>query len=267
MNRNKPISYRSQGIELKKQYGQHFLKDRFFVDYMLDAVRIDSTISVMEIGCGEGILTGAILETSCKKLLVFEIDEQWASLVQKKYGSDKRLVMTQDNVLDVPWDCLSQNQPLVLLANLPYQITFPILSLLQRHRELFVEGVVMVQEEVAQKIVKTSGRGHGYVSLFFQHYFDWKLLNKISPDAFYPPPNVFSRLLYFKPKKTLTVIPDEIGFWKFVKMCFNQPRRTLRNNLAQSHFDITKLSDDLLQSRAEQFSFEQMLGIWQNLKK
>ena len=51
-----------QGIELKKKYGQHFLKDRFYVDQMIDAVHLDPTISVMEIGCGEGILTGAILQ-------------------------------------------------------------------------------------------------------------------------------------------------------------------------------------------------------------
>ncbi|MCX5923236.1 MAG: 16S rRNA (adenine(1518)-N(6)/adenine(1519)-N(6))-dimethyltransferase RsmA [Candidatus Dependentiae bacterium] len=262
MNYNKPYL---QGIELKKRYGQHFLKNRLYVDRMVDAVKLNDTISVMEIGCGEGILTGAILETACKKLQVFEIDEQWANHVQEKYGSDNRLSITLNNVLDERWDELQSQAPWVLLANLPYQITFPILYLLQKNREMFLEGVVMVQEEVAQKIVKTSGRGHGYSSLYFQHYFDWKLLDKIAPEAFYPAPNVFSRLLYFKPKKEVQEIPNDVEFWKFIKLCFCQPRRTLRNNLAQSHFDIKKLDDATLKRRAEELSMDEMLNIWQIL--
>ena len=125
-----------------------------------------------------------------------------------------------------------------ILSNLPYQITFPILHLLQKNRDLLKEGVMMIQEEVAQKIVKTSGRGYGFPSLFFQHYFEWKLLQKVPPGAFLPPPKVYSRLLYFKPKKDVIQIPDEPKFWEFIKRCFAQPRRTLRNNLASTHYNM-----------------------------
>ncbi len=251
-----------QGIELKKRYGQHFLKDRFFVDRMIDAVHLDDKISVMEIGCGEGILTGAILQGPCKQLKVFEIDEQWASYVDKVYGSDSRLNIVLDNVLDAQWDLLADQGPWVLLANLPYQITFPIFHRIQQNRSLFLEGVIMIQEEVAQKIVKTSGRDYGYSSLFFQHYFELKMLDKISPGAFFPPPSIYSRLLYFKPKQNLPTIPKEEEFWKFIKLCFHQPRRTLRNNLAQSHFDLTLLEPELLLKRAQQLSMQDLLGIW-----
>lgn len=251
-----------QGIELKKKYGQHFLKDRFFVDQMISAVHIDHKISVMEIGCGEGILTGAILQTACKQLKVFEIDEQWASYVQKVYGANTRLNIVLDNVLDANWDMLDDQAPWVLLANLPYQITFPILHRLQQHRHLFLEGVIMIQEEVAQKIVKKSCRDYGYSSLFFQHYFELKLLDKISPGAFFPPPKVYSRLLYFKPKQNLIEIEHEEEFWKFIKLCFHQPRRTLRNNLAQSHFDLALLDQSLLLKRAQQLSMQDLLAIW-----
>ncbi|HSW76161.1 MAG TPA: 16S rRNA (adenine(1518)-N(6)/adenine(1519)-N(6))-dimethyltransferase RsmA [Candidatus Saccharimonadales bacterium] len=259
MNYNRP---RRQGIELKKKYGQHFLKDRTYVDRMIDAVHLDSTISVMEIGCGEGILTGAILQGPCKQLKVFEIDGQWAQHVQKKYGSDCRLHVIENNILDVSWQMLQPDEPWVLLANLPYQITFPILYLLQKNRTMFQEGVVMVQEEVAQKIVQTSGRGHGYSSLYFQRYFDLKLMDKIPPDAFYPAPNVYSRLLHFKPKNEVQEITREEEFWKFIKLCFVQPRRTLRNNLAQSHFDIKKLDESILQKRAEQLCMQDFLHMW-----
>lgn len=255
-----------QGISLKKQYGQHFLKDRTYVDRMIDAVKLNRTVTVMEIGCGEGILTGAILERPCKELQVFEIDSEWAEYVYNKYGSDERLSITQTNVLDVVWEDLRPQSPWVLLANLPYQVTFPILYLIQENRKMFLEGVVMVQEEVAQKIVKTSGRGHGYSSLYFQRYFDWRLLDKLAPDAFYPAPKVFSRLLHFTPKKDVPFIEDEEAFWKFVKLCFCQPRRTLRNNLMQSHLDLNKLEEIVLKRRAEELSMDEMLEIWSKLR-
>jgi 16S rRNA (adenine1518-N6/adenine1519-N6)-dimethyltransferase len=149
-----------------------------------------------------------------------------------------------------------------LLANLPYQITFPILYKLQENRHLLAEGVVMVQEEVAKKIVATRGRGYGFVSLFFQHYFELKLLDKIAPSSFYPPPKVFSRLLYFKPKESVMPIPDEINFWEFVKFCYKQPRRTLKNNLNQKHYDLNKIPESTLLLRAQQMKIEDLLHIW-----
>lgn len=255
-----------QGIELKKRYGQHFLKERTFVDRMISAVHLDSTMSVLEIGCGEGILTGAILEGPCKQLKVFEIDAEWAKYVSELYENDSRFTIVLQDVLDAQWDLLVDQQPWVLLANLPYQITFPIFYKIQKYRTMFREGVIMIQEEVAQKLVKTSGRDYGYSSLFFQHFFELKLLDKISPGAFYPPPSVYSRLLYFKPKQNVAPIAQEEEFWKFIKASFQQPRRTLRNNLVPTHFDATKLDDEVLQKRAQQLSMKDFLDIWDILR-
>lgn len=251
-----------QGIELKKKHGQNFLKERSYIERMIDAVHVDKTVSVMEIGCGEGILTQAILEGPCKQLKVFEIDPEWASYVQNLYGTDRRLTMVQENVLDANWDLLIDQGPWILLANLPYHVTFPILYKVHKYREMFQEGVIMVQEEVAQKLVKSGGRDYGYTSLFFQHYFSWKLLDKVPPGAFFPPPKVFSRLIHFVPKKNIMPIVQEEEFWKFIKLCFHQPRRTLHNNLKQSHLDITKLFNELLQKRAQQLTMQDFLSIW-----
>ena len=124
----------------------------------------------------------------------------------------------------------------------------------------------MVQEEVAQKITKTSGRGYGFVSLFLQYFFELELMGKIPPSAFYPPPKVYSRLLYFKPKVDLVPIPDEAQFWQFIKRCFSQPRRTLRNNLAQSHYDLAKISDETLALRAQQMGFDDFLTVWNKIR-
>ncbi len=248
------------GITVKKKYGQHFLKDQNILNIIIDNVSLDETSSVFEIGGGSGVLTKTILTTNIARLWVFEIDHEWAEYL-KKTINDKRLTVFEENILDVDFSKFESYKPWTLLANLPYQVTFPILHMLIEQRHLLKEGVIMVQEEVAQKITKTQGRDYGYVSLFFQYYFDWKLLNKVPPGAFYPPPKVYSRLLYFKPKQVLQPISDEEKFWQFVKFCFKQPRRTIRNNLKSTHYNVEMLSDELLEKRAQQLNFDDLLNI------
>lgn len=255
----------SSGIALKKKYGQHFLRSPQIVQEIVDAVDLDKTSSVFEIGPGEGVLTQEILTRPIARLWAFEIDSDWVEHL-KETIKDERFTVFYENFLDIDFSPFRSYVPWTLLANLPYQVTFPILHKLQEHRDLLKEGVVMMQEEVAQKIVKTSGRGYGFPSLFFQYYFDWKLMRKIPPTAFFPPPKVDSRLLYFKPKKDLKPIPDESDFWKFIKICFRQPRRTLRNNLAHTHYAVDRISDDTLALRAQQMSMEDFLQIWEALR-
>jgi 16S rRNA (adenine1518-N6/adenine1519-N6)-dimethyltransferase len=255
----------AQGIALKKSYGQHFLRNDSIAQKIVLSVDLNDASSVFEIGCGDGALTRIILQNKLARLWVFEIDPEWAALVQKRLP-DPRLEVFVQNILTTDFTQLEPYKPWTLLANLPYQITFPILYKLQENRHLLAEGVIMIQEEVAKKLVATRGRGYGFVSLFFQHYFELRLLDKISPSAFYPPPKVFSRLVYFRPKSSLTEIPDEIHFWEFVKVCFKQPRRTLKNNLSQGHYDIHKIPDSTLSLRAQQMDIDDLLSIWTVLR-
>lgn len=255
----------SHGIQLKKRYGQHFLRDQSVIDTILNNATLDATTSVFEIGCGDGILTRGILTTPIARLWVFEIDQDWVNHITQTV-SDKRMTIYHENILDVDFSRFEEHKLWTLLANLPYQVTFPILHKLQQHKRLLREGVIMIQEEVAQKIVKTSGRGYGFPSLFFQHHFHWKLLSKVKPGAFLPPPKVDSRLLYFKPRLDAPEIPDEDAFWKFIKLCFRQPRRTLRNNLAQTHVDTSAIAQDILLKRAQQLQMEDFLQLWQQIR-
>lgn len=251
----------SHGIPIKKKYGQHFLRDQAVVEHMLAQVTLTKASSVFEIGCGDGFLTQEIVKYPFERFWIFEIDPQWAGYV-KNAIPDPRMTIFQDNILDVDYSRFKPYAPWTLLANLPYQISFPILHILQKNRDLLAEGVIMLQEEVAQKIVKKSGRGYGYPSLFFQYYFDWKLLQKVPPGAFLPPPKVHSRLLYFKPRKNIEPIPNEPEFWKFIKLCFGQPRRTLRNNLATTHYYTAKIPDQIYAMRAQQMSMDDFLELW-----
>lgn len=252
---------RSKGIPLKKRYGQHFLRDTHYVRVMLDAVTLTNQSSVLEIGCGDGFLTRAIVQQPMARLWAYEIDEEWALQVRKTILDPRLKVITQ-NFLELDLHTLAPYKPWTVLSNLPYQITFPILYRFQQYRYLLHEGVVMIQEEVAQKIVKTSGRGYGFPSLFFQHYFTWKLLEKVTPSAFYPPPKVFSRLIYFKPIADPVSIPNEEQFWQFIKRCFSQPRRTLGNNLRGLSYPIDRIPDDILHLRAQQMSMDDFLKVW-----
>jgi 16S rRNA (adenine1518-N6/adenine1519-N6)-dimethyltransferase len=256
---------KSANIPIKKRFGQHFLRDSSVTDHMIEQVVLTPQSSVFEIGCGDGFLTRTILTTPIERLWIFEIDQDWVNYV-RSHIKDARMTVFHENVLDLDFKRLEPYAPWTLLANLPYQVTFPILHMLQRNIALLKEGVIMVQEEVAQKIVKTHGRGYGHASLFFQHHFEWRLLKQVPPGAFLPPPKVFSRLLYFKPRVNKPEIPQEEQFWKFIKLCFHQPRRTLHNNLSQSHYDLNKLDPETLKLRAQQMNMADFLRVWDLLR-
>jgi 16S rRNA (adenine1518-N6/adenine1519-N6)-dimethyltransferase len=232
---------------------------------MIDAVNIDKNSSIFEIGCGDGALTSHLIHTDAQRVWVFEIDPEWSRFVLNEYPSPK-ISMFTENILDVREERFVEHAPWILLANLPYQVTFPILYKLQQWKSLLQEGVIMVQEEVAQKIVQQRGRGYGYSSLFFQHHFQWTLLEKVPPQAFIPPPKVFSRLLHFRPRIDAPVIAHEVEFWKFIKLIFKQPRRTIRNNLLQTQYPFERLSEQTLALRAQQMGMDDLLALWDVLK-
>lgn len=253
------------GISTKKKFGQHFLRDQSVVDSMLAAVSITPQSSIFEIGCGDGFLTRSILATHCARLWVFEIDPAWADYVQKYYP-DPRMMIFQEDIIQVDFARFQPHAPWLLLANLPYQITFPLLYRLHEFRHLLQEAVVMMQEEVAQKLTKQSGRGYGIHALFFQYYFTVRLLTKVPPSAFVPPPKIYSRLVYLKPKMHVVPIAQEDAFWRFIKFCFAFPRRTLKNNLAQTHYGRYLESMEFGNKRAQEMCMDDFLALWEHIR-
>src|ERR1700752_4468394 len=100
----------TEGIRIKKKFGQHFLRDERVVEHMIEAVEITNTTSVFEIGCGDGFLTRAILRNPVARLWVFEIDPEWADYVKNSI-KDTRLTMFQENFLEVDPAKLAPLQP------------------------------------------------------------------------------------------------------------------------------------------------------------
>lgn len=249
----------------KKSLGQHFLRNKAVVHNMLAQTRSACENStILEIGCGDGFLTEQILaQTGCKRLVCLEVDPEWARVVTTKI-KDPRLLVLNVNALDYDWNSFYDGTPMVLLANLPYNVSIPLLKKLRLNSPLFQQGVFMVQEEVAQKLTAQTGRSFGSLSLFMQHVFEMNLLQKIDPSSFSPPPKVTSRLVHFKPQATSVAIEQEEGFWKFIKACFASPRRMLKNNLAGYNFDAKIVEQQIGGLRAQQLNFEQLLSFWHN---
>jgi 16S rRNA (adenine1518-N6/adenine1519-N6)-dimethyltransferase len=100
------------------------------------------------------------------------------------------------------------------------------------------------------------------VSIFYQHFWELALLEKIGPEAFFPPPKVYSRLFSFRVRAQQPVISQEAQFWSFIKACFHQPRRTLKNNLASYQYALSAIPEDILALRAQQISPEQFYALW-----
>src|SRR5579872_2936738 len=97
----------SSGLPLKKKFGQHFLRDKSVTKHIVEAVIIDSTTSIFEIGCGDGFLTRAILATPCARLWVFEIDPHWANFVRTSLR-DPRLTVNHENILDLDFSVFQE---------------------------------------------------------------------------------------------------------------------------------------------------------------
>lgn len=256
----------TNGVRLKKKYGQHFLRDYNILASIISHAELKEQDAVLEIGCGDGFLTKALLDCPLKKLWSFEIDPEWAEKIKQTVADNKFTLFEQD-FLKVDPQQFTVDAPWVMVANLPYNITFPILEIVRTHTHLFSRGVIMVQEEVAQKLVKKaqSGKDYGFISLFYQHYFEWKLLDKVLPQSFMPAPKVVSRVIAFTVKKERQTIYKEAAFWDFIKVCFKQPRRTLRNNLAQFPDQIALIGQEKAAKRAQQLSMEELLCLWDKI--
>lgn len=262
-----PQNLKNQGF--KKHLGQNFLRNKSIAINMIEKVNITKDHTIVEIGCGDGFLSKTILENSkCKNLICFEIDPFWIEQTKKKI-SDPRYQVIEQDILKLDWKSLSKNQPLIILANLPYQISFPIMFKIIENKNLIESGVVMVQEEVAQKIVSDKGKNFNHVSMQMQHNLELELMDKIGPENFYPSPKVNSRTFYFKPKRENLGLNQEQKFWNFLKNCFKYPRQTLKNNLKKHGiFNANleeKFDEKYFMQRAQQLSFKDFKQIYQTL--
>ncbi len=215
-----------------EKLGQHFLTDASWLDRIARTVRIDNGVWV-EIGAGHGEMTTR-LAGSASKVYAVELDARLARRLREVTAPLKNVEVVESDVMAVDFANLTGGGRFSVYGNLPYYITSPILHRLFEHAAQIAAIHIVIQFEVAARIVaQPGGRDYGYLSVVSQWFGRTELAFQIPPGAFHPPPKVASALVSFQipGERARVPIENELGFLEFIKECFAQKRKTLRNNL------------------------------------
>ncbi len=218
----------------KKRFGQHFLSDPNILNRIADAAELEAGDTVLEVGPGLGALTAVLAERAARVVAV-EIDRDLIRGLRARFGAGSHVAIVESDVLQrTPGELLALGggaPPYRLVANLPYNIAAPVL----RH---FLEGdatprcmVVMVQLELAESIVAAPGRMR-LLSVATQVYAGTRMVLRVAPGAFSPPPKVQSAVVRLDVLPSPRVdVPLDV-FFRIVRAGFGNPRKQLRNSLS-----------------------------------
>ena len=219
-------------VRPKKGLGQHFLTDVGVVQQIVDAVDAPAGAGVVEIGPGEGALTHSLL-ARYPGLVALEVDtEAVAHLRSRHPGLDVR----EGDVLEADWAALAEEvsagQPLTVVGNLPYYITSPILFALLEARAHVRRAVVMVQLEVAERLVAPPGsKTYGTLSVYFSLYARSEKLLDVPRECFRPMPGVESAVVALDFEAADPPGVSWKALQRTVRAAFGQRRKMLRNSL------------------------------------
>lgn len=235
---------KKHNFHIKKKYGQNFLTDQNILSKITDVAIIDKQTLVVEIGPGFGSMTEQLLQKA-KKVLAYEIDKDLIPILNENFDTDN-LILINDDILKRNIDEDIKNiddefNNVVLVANLPYYITTPIIMKVLEQSDLVKELVVMMQLEVARRFTsKPSTKDYNSLSVVIQFKTDAKIALKVPRTVFVPAPNVDSAVVHMKVKTVIEPKPDDFEvFYRLVRASFTQRRKTLVNNLS-SGFNLSK---------------------------
>ena len=221
-------------LDLKptKSLGQNFVIDSNVCQRIVRQVTINPDDVALEIGPGLGSLTLAILETAVP-VIAIEIDKRLAEQLPetvKSHNSNAKLTVINEDAISVRQLPVS---PTVLVANLPYNVSVPVLLNLLKHFPDLREGVVMVQAEVADRLAATPGnKDYGVPSLKAAWWADLELSGNISRNIFWPIPNVDSKLVYFKRHEPLGDEGIRKAVFSLIDAAFSQRRKMIRSSMS-----------------------------------
>ncbi len=225
----------------RKRLGQHFLIDPNLIRKIVCLADIHSSDSVCEIGPGGGALTGLLCQAA-KHVLALEVDPRMVEFLQTELAGYANLDVEEQDALKYSFGQLPPST--VVVANLPYNISTPIMFRLLESQQHISRMVLMVQQEVAQRLVaKPSSKDYGVLSVMVQHLSDVKFGFKVSKKCFRPVPDVDSAVVRMDIRTGYSEKPEHLAhFQRVVRAAFGQRRKTLMNA-----FRSAKISDESLQ--------------------
>lgn len=218
------------GVRAATSLGQHFLVDRSVLDAIVEAAELSRHDDVLEVGPGPGVLTQRLAAVAGSVTAV-EVDPRMVAVATDALASHPNARVVHADALDADLFALGHRPPTRIVANLPYQITSPLLHrfLADPRRPPLV--VVLVQEEVARRMAATGSdaRERGFLSVFVQSFAEPRLVRRVAPGAFRPPPKVSSAVVALRTRARPAFAPlDQTAFLRFVSDVFRHRRKQLR---------------------------------------
>lgn len=212
----------------KKSLGQHWLRDEFILDYIVDFAEVTGQDTVLEVGPGVGTLT-AHLASKAHKVIAVEFDETLAGKLADTYrGSNVTVV--QEDILK--FDLRKLPNPYKVVANIPYYLTSNLVRVMLESENPPSHLVLLVQKEVAERIAAKPG-SMSVLSVSVQFYCDTVLGDVVGADFFTPPPKVDSQVIkmVYRPQPLFPGVDSKV-FFRLVKAGFSEKRKKLRSSLS-----------------------------------
>ncbi len=266
-------------IHANKNLGQNFLVDDDTVSGIIEAANISKEDLVIEIGPGLGTITKELLERA-GKVICIELDERMITILNDRFSLYNNFELINEDVLKVNLQELINKENFKttkIVANLPYYITTPIIMKLLEER-LDIEAItVMIQKEVAERLVAEPGKGEsGAITYAINYYTKPKIVLQVPNTAFIPEPKVNSTVIQLDVQKEPTVkVLNEEKLFELIKIAFMQKRKTLVNALTNSNKygskeTVEKVIEKMgldLKIRPEKLTLEQYAELSEEINK
>lgn len=256
-----------------KRFGQNFLTSPTVAEKIVNAAELQSTDTVLEIGPGKGVLT-SLMTDRCRKVWAVEIDHRLVETLRIMFGQNEKIKIINQDILQYNLDEIVKESggTFKVVANLPYNITVPILEKLIECRRHIASTIVMVQKEMADRLsAKPGSKDYGSLSVFVQYHLKAEKLFNVLPGSFFPKPKITSSVIKLTPYKIPPVTLDgESAFFDFVRLCFSQRRKMLRSVLKQhNRWEAinNQISSDIdLSRRAETLNLTEFVNLYNIFK-